>query len=129
MMDNPDVKNYLMRYVRMRRREISLESVGSDGQEDGDHRPDQVASERQQAYEVMDEIRRAVDRSLTGAERDIILERYLTPVPIRNKGRLVGWRLQTWESISDMCGYSCRHTFRLHRSALAHLQAVVQDGI
>ena len=114
-------KEFLMGYVRARRREVSLKAAlrQCDPESDAETRA-QLEEEVSASYAIRDRIHRAADR-LPGAERDIVIERYLSPAPIRHGGLVVGWRLKGWDEIAASWGYSRRHIMRLHKAALRQI--------
>ena len=113
-----NAKEFLLSFVRARRREVSLRAaLGQCDPEFDLAAKKQLEEEISASVAARERIRKAADR-LPGAQRDIVIERYLSPAPIRLGGLIVGWRLKSWEEIAETWGYTRRHMLRLHKAAL-----------
>ena len=110
-------KEFLVSFVRARRREVSLRAaLGQCGPESDVAMKKQLEEEIAASVAARERICQAANR-LPGAQRDIIVERYLSPAPIRLGKLIVGWRLKSWDEIAR------RHMLRLHKAALREISS------
>ena len=116
-------KEFLVSFVRARRREVSLRAaLGQCGPESDAAMKKQLEEEIAASVAARDRICQAANR-LPGAQRDVIVERYLSPAPIKIGKLIVGWRLKSWEEIAETWGYTRRHMLRLHKAALREISS------
>lgn len=119
-----NVKEFLMSFVRSKRREVSLRAALRQCEPAADAAiRKQLEEEIAFGIAAREDINKAAGL-LFGMKQDVISERYLTPIPIRHGGVTVGWRLRKWEEIAEAWGYTRRHILRIHGAALRDLSVL-----
>lgn len=119
-----NVKEFLMSFVRSKRREVSLRAALRQCEPAADAAiRKQLEEEIAFGIAAREDINKAAG-FLFGTKQDVISERYLTPIPIRHGSVTVGWRLRKWEEIAESWGYTRRHILRIHKAALRNLSAL-----